>query len=114
MASLSGVSLAGPAFEYDLRELPPGRVPFRRWRYELWQGTALLRTGWRVSPGDAERALRAAASRRAHDLVGVRSLRPEEARPLDPFKPGAVVRLDCGAVTCVLAPRRADDQQAAA
>lgn len=105
---------AGPAFEYDLRELPPGRVPFRRWRFELWHGAALLRSGWRVTPHDAERALRAAASRRAHALLGVRPLRPDQAQPLDPFKPGAVVRLDCGAVTCVLAPRRADAQQAAA
>ena len=108
------VTSTSAAFEYDLRELPPGRVPFRRWRFELWHGAALLRSGWRVSPHDAERALRAAASRRAHDLIGVKPLRPEDARPLAAFKPGATVTLDCGAVTCVLAPRREDDAQAVA
>jgi hypothetical protein len=102
------------AFEYDLRELPPGRVPFRRWRWELWQGARLLRCGWRVTPDDAERALRVAASRRAHDLIGVRPLRPEDARALEPFAAGATVRLDCGAVSCVLAPRGADDEREAA
>ena len=99
------------AFEYDLRELPPGRVPFRRWRWELWQGVRLLRSGWRVTPHDAERALRVAASRRAHDLIGVKPLRPEDARALDPFAPGATVRIDCGAVTCVLLPRGSDEER---
>ncbi len=102
------------AFEYDLRELPPGRVPFRRWRFELWHGAALLRSGWRVTPHDAERALRTAASRRAHDLIGVKPLRPESARALSPFKPGATVMLDCGALTCVLVPRREDARVVAA
>ena len=108
------VTDAAAAFAYDLRELPPGRVPFRRWRFELWHGAALLRSGWRISPHDAERALRAAASRRAHELIGVRPLRPESARPLQPFKPGATVTLDCGALTCVLSPRREDEREAAA
>ena len=101
-------------FEYDLRELPPGRVPFRRWRFELWHGASLLRSGWRITPHDAERALRTAASRRAHDLIGLKPLRPENARPLNPFAPGATVTLDCGAVRCLLAPRRAEGQEAAA
>ena len=105
---------APPTFEYDLRELPPGRVPFRRWRWELWQGPRLLRCGWRVTPHDAERALRAAASRRAHDLIGVKPLRPEAARPVEPFAWGAVVRLDCGALTCVLHPRGYDEEREAA
>ena len=103
-----------PSFEYDLRELPPGRVPFRRWRYALWDGSRLVRSGWRVSPRDAERALRVAASQRAHAAIGVKPLRPESARPLGPFGPGAVVRLDCGAVTCVLAPRGSDEEREAA
>ncbi len=101
-------------FEYDLRELPPGRVPFRRWRFELWHRSLLLRSGWRVSPADAERALRTAASRRAHDLIGVRPLRPENTRARPGFTPGASVTLDCGAVTCLLEPRGADEREAAA
>jgi hypothetical protein len=103
-----------PEFEYDLRELPPGRVPFRRWRFELWHGAHLLRTGWRITPHDAERALRTAASRRSHDLIGVKPLRPENTRALNPFRAGATVMLDCGAVRCVLTPRRLDAQAAAA
>jgi hypothetical protein len=105
---------AAASFEYDLRELPPGRVPFRRWRFELWHRGLLLRTGWRISPHDAERALRTAASRRAHDVIGVKPLRPENTRAPGRFKPGATITLDCGAVTCVLVPRGADDAQAAA
>lgn len=93
-------------FEYSLEELPPGRFPFRRWRWELWQGALLLACGWRVSPGDAERALRTAASRRAHELLGVRPLRPDRTLPHGPFLWGSRVRVDCGAVTCVLTPRR--------
>jgi hypothetical protein len=108
------VTTAPPEFEYDLRELPPGRVPFRRWRYELWHGALLLRSGWRITPRDAERALRTAASRRSHDLIGVKPLRPENNRALAPFKPGATVTLDCGPVRCVLMPRRIDEQTAAA
>ena len=102
------------AFEYDLRELPPGRVPFRRWRFELWHRGLLLRSGWRVTLHDAERALRTAASRRAHDLVGLRPLRPGAARALKPFGGGATVTLDCGALTCVLAPRAVEEGRAAA
>ena len=103
-----------PTFEYDLRELPPGRVPFRRWRWELWHRGALMRCGWRITPDDADRALRSAASRRAHDLVGLKPLRPESARANGPLGPRATVTLDCGAVRCVLAPRRFEEEQAAA
>src|SRR5918997_7130488 len=78
----------GPAFEYALHPLPPGRVGFRRWRWELWEGALLLASGWRVTPRDAERALRTAASRRAHERIGVRALRPQAARELDSFATG--------------------------
>ena len=105
---------ATPSFEYELRELPTGRVPFRRWRWELWHRGALLRCGWRITPDDAERALRSAASRRAHELIGLRPLRPEAARANLRFTPGAVVTLDCGALSCVLEPRAAADERAAA
>ncbi|MEA2444231.1 MAG: hypothetical protein QOJ12_1523, partial [Thermoleophilales bacterium] len=46
-----------PSFEYSLSELPPGRVGFRRWRWELWHGAVLLASGWRLSARDARRAL---------------------------------------------------------
>lgn len=101
-------------FEYALDELPPGRVGFRRFRWELWHGAGLIACGWRLSMRDAQRALRTAASRRSHEVLGVRALRPDSARALDPFRPGAVVRVDCGAVTCVLVPRVVDEREAAA
>jgi hypothetical protein len=107
------VQEGSPSFEYDLKMLPPGRVPFRRWRWELWHGALLLASGWRTAPREAERALRAEASRRAHELRGLRALRPDRAHALDHFSPGAIVRLDCGAVSCVLAPR-AEPRAAAA
>jgi hypothetical protein len=104
----------GHAFEYALHLLPPGRVGFRRWRWELWEGPLLLASGWRVTPRDAERALRTAASRRAHEQIGVRALHPDRARAVDRFIPGRTVRLDCGSVACVLVPRGADERSAAA
>jgi hypothetical protein len=66
----------------------------------------LRASGWRSSPGHAERALRAAASYWAHEAVGLRVLRPETAQAQGRF--GSVVRVDCGAVACVLQPRGED------
>lgn len=94
-----------PAFEYLIEALPPGRVGFRRWRWELWQSAVLVACGWRTTPAAAERALGIAASRRAHEMLGVRALRPEDARALGRFLPGASVRVACGAVEAVLVPR---------
>jgi len=51
----------GLSFSYVLHELPPGRLPFRRWRFELWHGARLEAAGWRMSERDAARALIAAA-----------------------------------------------------
>jgi len=102
---VSGVQGPVPEFEYAIEPLPPGRVGFRRWRFELWRGSWLLASGWRTSPRDAERALCTAASRSAHDELGVRALRPKAARALGRFMAGAVVQVDCGVTTCVLVPR---------
>jgi hypothetical protein len=99
-----------PRFEYAVEPLPPGRVGFRRWRWQLWHGAVLLASGWRLSPRDAERALFKAAARRAHELLGVHALRLDAAEPLERFFPGASVRVACGAATCVIAPRREDAQ----
>jgi hypothetical protein len=101
-------------FEYRFEELPPGRVPFRRWRFELWHRGLLLRSGWRVTPGDAERALRTAASRRAHALIGLSALSPRTPLALSALASGATLTIDYGAVSCVLQPRGAREEQAAA
>jgi hypothetical protein len=96
-------------FQYEMRLLPRGRFMFRRWRWELWHGAVLRASGWRMSPRDAERALRTAAAYWAHELQGVPG-RPERARALDRFALGATVRIDCGGVACVLTPRGFGDE----
>jgi hypothetical protein len=78
---------------------------FRRWRWELWHGPALVAAGWRLSPQHAEHALRTAASRFAHRLVGVHVLHPERTKAPSGFAPYSAVHVDCGAVACRLVPR---------
>lgn len=91
-------------FGYSVQRLAPGRMPFHRWRWELWQGALLLAAGWCTAPAAAERALVRAASRRLHELSGVRALRPE-GRLLEALRPGAAARVDCGVGLCLLVPR---------
>jgi hypothetical protein len=102
-------------FTYVTRDIPPDRFPFRRWRWELWQGALLVAAGWVTTPRAVERALRVAASRRMHHLVGVTPLRPERARLLDALGDDRHARLDTGVGTCVLvpAPRAGVDAAAA-
>jgi hypothetical protein len=93
-------------FLYAVEALPPGRLPFHRWRWELWQGAWMLAAGWCTEPATAERALLRAASRRVHELRGVRALRPERARALDgPPGRGRQTRVETGAGVCLLLPR---------
>lgn len=96
----------GLSFTYVLHELPPGRLPFRRWRFELWHGARLEAAGWRMSERDAARALRAHGSRVGHWMFGLRPPEPEQAAPA--FWPGATVRVQHGAVTFSLVPRNLD------
>ena len=35
-------TVEGLVFAYALYPLPPGRLPFRRWRWELWHGPTLV------------------------------------------------------------------------
>jgi hypothetical protein len=99
------VSLPEPELYYVLDVLPPGRMPFCRWRWELWHGPRLLATGWRTSERHAESALRTAASRFAHRVLGLHPLRPEAATVAGGLRAGTRVRVDCGAVSCWLVPR---------
>lgn len=92
-------------FSYAVETLPPGRLPFHRWRWELWQGAWLLAAGWSTAPAAAERALLRAASRRLHELRGVRALRPEAARLLDALRPTRASRVETGVGACLLVPR---------
>ena len=99
---------AVPQLAYAFEPLPPGRVGFRRWRWQLWRGGRLLASGWRTTPRDAERAICAAASRSVHEWLGLHVLRPHAARPLGAFLPGAPLDVDCGSFTCRVLPRVGD------
>ncbi len=88
---------------YALQEIPPGRLPFSRWRWELWHGPRLEATGWRMSEPDAARALRRHGSRVGHRLLGV-PMRAAGSGDFEPFRPGAQVHVRDGAVIFALAP----------
>ena len=103
-------TLALPVFEYAMELLPPGRLGPRRWRWELWERDRLLAAGWHPASRRAHLAMRTAASRRAHERLGLTPLRPERtvaAAGATTPSPGATYELDCGAVACVLRPRGA-------
>jgi hypothetical protein len=106
-------TVEGLTLAYAFHELEPGRYPFRRWRWELWHGAALVASGWRVTPAAAERALRTHASAFGHRLFGLRPPDPARAGGTR-FRAGAVVRVDSGAITCTLVPRALQAEYAAA
>jgi hypothetical protein len=97
------LTIDGLVFRYAIEELAPGKVPFRRWRWELWHGVRMEAAGWRVTERDAARALRLHASRVGHRLFGLTAPK-EDARRLEPFQPGATVRVRHGAIDFELAP----------
>jgi len=105
-ASVNGAmpTFEGLEFRYALHPLPPGRLPFRRWRWELWHGPRMLAAGWRVTERDAGRAICKYAATYAHRLFGL----PEPARDAHRdqlVSPGSIRRLALGSVTCLLVPK---------
>jgi hypothetical protein len=104
----SGSYIEGLQFDYALYPLPPGRLPFRRWRWELWHGANLVAAGWRLARPEAGRALRVHAAEFGHGLFGL----PVPAR--DPragrgdLYPGTAERLAIGAISYTLVPRALD------
>ena len=95
-----------PELHYALNLVPAGRLPFRRWRFELWHGARLEAAGWRTTERDAVRALRKHGSRVGHRMFGLRP--PEADAPGPVFRPGTAVRVQHGAVTFTLVPRNLD------
>lgn len=97
----------GLSFSYVVHELPGGRLPFRRWRFELWHGAHLEAAGWRTSERDALRALRTHASRVAHRMFG---LAPRAGTGITGpgFRLGAVARFHDGGIVFSLVPRQLD------
>ncbi len=95
----------GLTFAYALHELPPGRLPFRRWRFELWYGPRLEAAGWRLTERDAARALCTHASRVGHAVFGLRAPEQERLPGLPGLRPGSAVRVHVGAIAFALVPR---------
>ncbi len=102
MPTVEGLTLA-----YALYDLPPGRFPFRRWRWELWHGPRLVAAGWRTTRPAAERALRKYAGDFGHSLFGLHPPRTDATADA-PFRLGATIRLQAGAVQLQLVPRALD------
>ena len=98
-------TVEGLQFAYALHELPPGRLPFRRWRWELWHGATLVAAGWRLSRPQAGRALRLSAAEFGHRLFGLPAPPREPAAGRGDLRPGSAERLAIGPITCLLVPR---------
>jgi hypothetical protein len=90
---------------YKLELLPPGRVPFRRWRWELWNGAQLLAAGWRVSALHAQRAMRVHALRYVHRLHGLHPLGVEQAATAEPAWGRRSIAVEWGDLRVLLIPR---------
>lgn len=99
---------------YELQLLPPGRVAFRRWRWELWHGPRMLAAGWRLSLLHAQRALRVHSMRYAHRLHGLHPLRPTAAHAPETEWGSRAVAIDWGELRVVLTPRALLDAPAPA
>jgi hypothetical protein len=104
----------GLQFAYALHPLPPGRLPFRRWRWELWHGATMVAAGWRISRPQAARALREHASDFGHRLFGLPAPTRDTRAGAADIRPGAAERLAIGPITCVLVPRALDTPAAVA
>src|ERR671923_2182369 len=109
MPTVLGLELA-----YALYILPPGRLPFRRWRWELWHGATLIAAGWRLSRPQAGRALRLSAAEFGHRLFGLPAPSREDAAGRGDLRPGSAERLAIGPITCLLVPRALEQPMAAA
>jgi hypothetical protein len=95
----------GLEFSYSLYPLPPGRLPFRRWKWELWHGPRLVASGWRLSRADAGRALRLHATDFGHQLFGLTAPPRDERAARGDLTPGSSERVAIGAVTAWLVPQ---------
>lgn len=90
---------------YVLELLPAGRFPFRRWRWELWNGGQLLAAGWRLTPLHAQRSLRMRALRYAHRVHGLHPLHLESAQAAEAAWTSTPVTVDWGELRVVLTRR---------
>jgi len=107
-------TVEGLQFGYALHELPPGRMPFRRWRWELWHGSTLVAAGWRLSRPQAGRALRISAAEFGHRLFGLHPPPRDHQAAGGDLRPGTAERLAIGPITYLLVPRALESPAAAA
>jgi hypothetical protein len=98
-------TVEGLQFGYALHEIAPGRLPFRRWRWELWHGATLVAAGWRITRPHAGRALRQSAAEFGHRLFGLPEPPRDERAASGDLLPGRTERLAIGPITCLLVPR---------
>jgi hypothetical protein len=105
-------TVEGLQFAYALHPLPPGRLPFARWRWELWHGATMIAAGWRLSRPQAARALRLRAAEFGHRLFGLPAPREGAAGGGD-LRPGTAERLAIGPIHCRLVPRALETPVAA-
>ena len=95
----------GLEFAYSLYPLPPGRIPFRRWRWELWHGSQLVAAGWRLARAEAARALRLHAADHGHRLFGLPAPPRHERLARGDMRPGTTERVAIGPITALLVPK---------
>jgi hypothetical protein len=95
----------GLEFAYSLYPLPPGKFPFKRWRWELWHGSQLIAAGWRLARPDASRALRLHAADHGHRLFGLPAPARHDRLARGDLRPGSTERLAIGPITALLVPR---------
>ena len=104
----------GLEFAYSLYPLAPGRIPFNRWRWELWHGAHLVAAGWRLSRPDAGRALRLHAADYAHRLFGLPAPQRHDRLARGDLHPGTTERVKIGPITALLVPRALERPQLSA
>ena len=62
-----------PEYHYTVESLAPSRLG-HRWRWQLFRGDRLVAGGWHLGERRALLALRTAASRAAHERLGLRAV----------------------------------------
>jgi hypothetical protein len=101
-----------PEYQYTVEPLPPGRLG-HRYRWQLWRGERLVAGGWHFGERKALLALRTAATRAAHQRLGLHALRPDRALADRPLRVGISFTVTSGPVSCVLVPRPAESARQA-
>ncbi len=96
---------------YDVHLLSAGRIPFRRWRWELWHGATLLAAGWTLDQLQAQRTIRVHAVSYAHRVNGLRVLHPDVDHPAETPWGRRPVTIDWGEMHIELTPLASDRQR---